>query len=194
MSLKPTSVGFQVFWKYCLYPNTHTKKVKENTIYYENNDNNNSNKQIKQEQQQQQNNNKKRFIGVSSFFKATKLQQLNGEKWDVGHLSSFGSAVLLCCFGVIIISIARNFALFAPNRSWLALIQLPYFPKQKTHRKKQTQNTSIMHNGQRDRPWPSAVGSNPSQSRVRDLFNFILWRHTVSRITARAKSLRQLAW
>ena len=30
-------------------------------------------------------------------FQATK-QQLSGEKWDVGHLSTFGSAVLLCFF------------------------------------------------------------------------------------------------
>ena len=42
-------------------------------------------------------------VGVSPFFsscKATLSQQLSGEKWDVGYLSVFCWAVLLCCFSV----------------------------------------------------------------------------------------------
>ena len=41
-----------------------------------------------------------RILGVIPFFQATKQhlvkQQLKGEKWDVGSLSAFGWAVLLC--------------------------------------------------------------------------------------------------
>ena len=35
-----------------------------------------------------------------SSYKATLKHELNGEKWDVGHLPALGSAVWFCCFGV----------------------------------------------------------------------------------------------
>ena len=52
----------------------HIKKVKKNTVYY----------------------NKRHHANSwgKPLFQATK-QQLNSEKWDVGHLSALGSAVLL---------------------------------------------------------------------------------------------------
>ena len=39
------------------------------------------------------------ILGVPSY-ETTLAQQLNGEKWDVGHLSALDSAVWLCWFGV----------------------------------------------------------------------------------------------
>ena len=59
-------------------PDPNTQKFQKNTIYYD----------------------KTQYahFQVSAFFKLQK--HLSGEKWDVGYLSAFDWAVLLCCFGV----------------------------------------------------------------------------------------------
>ena len=60
---------------------TH-ERVKENAIYYDKTQD-------------------MSFRGMPLFSRCkTSKEQLYGEKWDVGHLSAFGSVVLLDCFGV----------------------------------------------------------------------------------------------